>query len=276
MKTLYISDLDGTLLNSRAELDPYVRDAINRFAESGGHFTVATARTSETVRHIMKGAKLAAPMVLMNGVFAQEQSTGRFAMSRYIDETAALKMIEIVERHRLSGFLYLGGVDRVHTYYTRLETEQSVQFKTEREQKYNKIFTKVDSYTALDTSKIVYYSICEKKELLDKAAAELKQIAGLNVIYYRDIYVNDLWYLEVCAENASKKSAVDYLRGAYGYDRIVAFGDNYNDLPLLEAADYRVAVANAVDEVKEAADRVVDSNLNHGVANYLLEQIPND
>jgi len=88
---------------------------------------------------------------------------------------------------------------------------------------------------------------------------------------YEDIYNQGLWYLEVFNELASKKSAVEYLRETFGYERIVGFGDNLNDLPMFEACDVRVAVENARAEVKAAADHICAANHDDGVVKWLSE-----
>ena len=272
MKTLYISDLDGTLLNENAELSEFTVSAINKFTAAGEHFSIATARTSETVRHIMRKVNLNAPMILMTGVFALDPITNKFVMSQRIDRETVFGLINIAEKYKLSGFLYLDESDHVSTHYTRLDTDQSRSFKTEREQKYGKVFTKCDSFTDLDIDRTVYFSVCEKRELLDEAVSELRRLSGLNINYFRDVYSDDLWYLDICTSKASKRSALEYLRKNHGYDRIVAFGDNYNDLPMFEAADVKIAVSNAVDELKSEATEVIGSNLEDGVAKYLLKQ----
>ena len=66
------------------------------------------------------------------------------------------------------------------------------------------------------------------------------------------------------------KAGIELLR-QMGYEKIVAFGDNYNDLGMFEAADVSVAVGNACDEVKNAADIVIEKNTEDGVAKFLLQ-----
>ena len=56
--------------------------------------------------------------------------------------------------------------------------------------------------------------------------------------------------MEVCSAAASKRSAAQRLRALYGFDELVGFGDNLNDLPLFEACDRCYAVQNASDAVK--------------------------
>ena len=55
-----------------------------------------------------------------------------------------------------------------------------------------------------------------------------------------------------------------------GADRIVAFGDNINDLPMMHEADLAVAVANARDKVKDAAHIVIGPNTDDSVARFIL------
>jgi len=72
--------------------------------------------------------------------------------------------------------------------------------------------------------------------------------------------------MEVSSAKASKYNAVMFLRRKYGFDKIVGFGDNLNDLPLFRACDETYAVENARDEVKSAATGIIPSNTENGVA----------
>ena len=67
-KTLYISDLDGTLLDSSAEVSEYTVGRLNEFIGKGGYFSIATARTAATAMIITKDININVPAVLMNGV----------------------------------------------------------------------------------------------------------------------------------------------------------------------------------------------------------------
>ena len=67
-KTLYISDLDGTLLNSVAELSGFTAETLKSLSARGIYFTAATARTAATAAKLLDGLGLRAPAVLMNGV----------------------------------------------------------------------------------------------------------------------------------------------------------------------------------------------------------------
>jgi hydroxymethylpyrimidine pyrophosphatase-like HAD family hydrolase len=90
--------------------------------------------------------------------------------------------------------------------------------------------------------------------------------------FYHDIYGETIGIIEAFSSEATKAKAVRALADRIGADRIVAFGDNINDLPMMREADLAVAVGNARDEVKEAADIVIGPNTEDSVAKFIAEE----
>lgn len=271
-KTLYITDLDGTLLDSRAELSEFTVDALKRLSLAGVNISVATARTAATVAKMFADIPLSAPAVLMNGVCVYSLQAREYVRAEHICDRAKREAIDIVARHGLSGFWYSVENNRLSTFYENTQSPAAESFIEERQRKYNKVFTRVDSFTELYDSGLLYYSISDREEKLSEAAKEFALIDGLRVEYYRDIYTADCMYLELCSAAASKSTAVDYLRESCGFEEVVGFGDNYNDLPLLEACDRFYAVENAVDELKRRANGVIGRNTDNAVARWLLKE----
>jgi hypothetical protein len=113
--------------------------------------------------------------------------------------------------------------------------------------------------------------LLDRREKLQPVHDVLAGSPNMNMTMYKDNYSPDLWYLEIFSAKASKRSAVDHLRETYGYDRIVGFGDNLNDLPMFAACDVCVAVENAFPEVKAAAGIICGANHEDGVAKWLEE-----
>lgn len=275
MKTLYISDLDGTLLNENAEISDYTARTLNSLIEKGIYFSVATARTNATVVQMLKNVNINVPVVLMNGVATYEISSGRYVNIEPISTNGKKVLFDTVRNHIKSGFAYSIDNNELSTYYENTDSPNALEFIREREQKYKKKFTKVNSFDECVNRNIVYYSIDDKKEVLQNACEILSSCPELRVEFYRDIYNTDHWYLEVCSINASKKNAVIKLKQLLGFDRVVSFGDNLNDLPMFEISDEAYAVKNAKDEVKQKADSVIDSNTDDGVARFLLSRTEN-
>lgn len=271
MKTLYISDLDGTLLDASAALTPFTVQTINHLIERGLYFSVATARTSATVGHLLAGLRVNMPVVLMNGVALFDLAKGQYVEVCSIPKPSRVYLLEVLRSEGLDGFLYVVEENTLLTFYERAGTPHARQFMAEREARYGKRFTRIASFDQCVDNNVVYFSVADVKERLEPACERLKADPGLHVEFYRDIYCRDFWYLEICSSDASKYNAVMRLRARFGFDRVVSFGDNFNDLSMFAASDACFAVANAKEEVKARAGGVIGDNDHDGVARWLLE-----
>lgn len=272
MKTLYISDLDGTLLNPNQEVTPFTKRIINRFTENGGYFAVATARTLDTVLHILDGVKLSVPAVLLNGVSVYDTQRQEYLKVEILDHSILGSLFKTLVDFNISGFVYTYENGDIAHYYENLDTEIRKSFHDDRSGKYGRVYTQVGSFSELCNKDIAYFSTCDDYKLLAPVYEKLKASNRLHIEFYKDIYHAEFWYFEVCAATASKYNAVLYLKEIYGFDRIVSFGDNLNDLPLFQASDESYAVSNAKAEVKEKATAVIGSNEDDGVAKWLEER----
>lgn len=270
MNTLYISDLDGTLLNQKAELSPYTVQTINTLIKKGMNFTIATARSAASAVTILKDLQLTLPVVLMNGVLIYDLSAKRYLNIEYLTPESLSFIYQVLNDFGLSGFLYEVKEHMLSTYYERLSNQGQVEFYTERVNKFRKVFTQVEAFSQVDPAHLVYLSLLDTKEHLEGAYQILKTCPDIALAYYKDVYSKeDLWYLEIFSHRATKYNAAQYLRNAFHFDKITGFGDNLNDLPLFRACEETCAVANAKAEVKETATHIIGSNTEDGVANWL-------
>ena len=270
--TLYVSDLDGTLLNPSAELSAYARDTINRLIAGGLDFTIATARTIASVEKILAGLTLKPPIILMNGVLIYDMAEKRYVKVNMLPAGTVAAIIETFRRFDATGFMYELKDGKMMTYHESLESEPLRYFIEERITRYQKSFLHTDGFGNISADNIIYFTLLDTRERLDPVYDALEGQPGLSMVLYMDIYRPGLWYLEVHSANASKRKAVEYLREVYGYGRIVGFGDNLNDLPMFEACDVRIAVGNAKPDVIAAADHVCGANVDDGVAVWLDER----
>ena len=267
---LYISDLDGTLLTPDAIITPYSRQTISRLIENGLRFSVATARTLATVRQILQGLALNVPVVLMNGACLFDLQQDRYVRTEEINGPAKTFLFDLLRQHDMAGFVYTVDENQLHTWYERIDTPAARYYVDERVNRYGKVFTCVKEFQHdLANRSVVYYSITDRTEKLADLHQALLQSCQLNVAFYHDVYQPGSSYLEVSALSASKYHALQTLRTMYAFDKITSFGDNYNDLPMFQASDQCLAVANALPEVKTAADEVIGSHTNDGVARWL-------
>ena len=271
---MYISDLDGTLLNRGAELSERSRDALNRVIAAGHCFSIATARTAATAVRIMEGVNLNLPVVLMNGVAIYDTARRKYISATPVPAEVSRGVIAAMNRLGMGRacMMYEIRDGKLECYYESLEHVPIRDFVNDRIKRYNKVFRQAESFSDVKPGNIAYFTFLDTHERLSPV---LDSISGLPVsaALYPDNY-SDLWYLEVFSESASKRSAVVRLREMFGFGRVVCFGDNLNDLPMFEACDVRIAPQNARPEVLACADIVCGGNDADGVANWLLKNLP--
>lgn len=267
---LFISDLDGTLLNGNAEVTEFTRNTLNRLIAKGLNFTAATARTLASAGKILSGLDLKLPVILMNGVLIYDMAQKKYVRINSLSRELCGLIIGLAKELGLEPFMYSVSDNQLSTRYERLISPAMESFYNERREKYYKSFTQVSDLSQ-HTDNVIYFTFIAEKEKLAPLYDALKDNEKLNITYYYDVYDHGLWYLEAFSSAASKEQGVGYLRENYGFDFITAFGDNTNDLPMFRAADKNVAVKNACKEVLEGCDEVTSSNEENGVAEYLLK-----
>ncbi|HEY9061219.1 MAG TPA: HAD family hydrolase [Pseudobacteroides sp.] len=268
---LYISDMDGTLLNKDKEISSFSKDVINALISKGGYFSIASARTAATALKILEGINLNVPISLMNGVVIYNTSKAEYEKVEELGHETSKKIISILTNCRVNGLMYTISENRLNTYYECLSSKILRDFVDERIKKYNKSFERVQSL--LDKinkiNKIIYFTLLDEYEPLVKVQDQLQDLAGIETSLYHDVYSEKTYLLEIYSSNASKYNAVKYLREKYYFDQVIGFGDNYNDIPMLKACSQFYAVDNAVGELKELATGVIGDNNSDGVARFI-------
>ncbi len=271
MKTLYITDLDGTFLNENGVVSEKSRQIVNRLSQKGMLFSVATARSILTARELLAGLQINAPIVLMNGVFLFDLNKDKVVSFHEISHAAFTEIAAVFERNGKSPMLWLYGDDGLlSVQYTQLELQVNRDFYESRKDSFDGRFYKTEVLSVPKGQHAVYINLVDTFDALQPIAEALKAIAGAAFAFYRDTYT-DYWFLEVYSADASKANGAKEIQNTVHADRITAFGDNLNDLTLFSVADEKYAVENAVAVLKTQADAVIESNRTDGVAKFLLQ-----
>ncbi|MBR0141135.1 MAG: HAD family phosphatase [Ruminococcus sp.] len=266
-KVLFISDLDGTLLDPSSDVTDVTAEKLNRLIKKGMNFSVATARSVYSVKPKMSSVDMNIPCILMNGVNIYDLKNDSFIKNEFIAPAASAEILKAFENHGKNCFMYRIDNGILTCYYSELITDVMKNFAEVRKYEYKKPFVKCRLEDYADEYSVYFTSTGSYDELLP-VKLEIEKIKDIDSAFYLDVY-NDAWYLEVFSHRASKSNGIKFLREKYGFDKVVAFGDNLNDLPMFAQADFKIAVGNARDEVKSAADIVIGDNKNNGVAEWL-------
>lgn len=269
MKTLYISDLDGTMLNKRAVLTPRAKVILTELLQDNANFTCATARSLASVAPILNGLSFKLPLVLMNGVCIYDTQEKRYIKRETIAPESAMQIAQLLNTYQLPAFLYRIDDTSMECFHPALSSQSMIQFMEERKDRYNKPFRQVPTLCDAVDENTVYITMVRRREEIEPFYQEAKKIPGLQLAYYKDVYSEDDWYLEICGENASKLHAVNFLREYGAFDKVIGFGDNMNDIPMFDACDECYAVSNAQQAVRERADGVIGSNEQDAVPTWI-------
>lgn len=271
MKTLYITDLDGTFLNDDAQVSPASARIVSDLSARGALISVATARTPATVEPLLAGTVTAPQLVVMTGATIWNRDTQTFIDPILLPEADVRVIEDCMERR---GFFLFGYVmtasGHLHVYHPRegLSPDERRFVELRRNLKL-KTFHIGHPLPREDYGRTALFFGMGSKEEIVGLADELKSRIGCYVSYYKDTYTPDLWLLEVFASGVSKAAGIRRLKEYLGADRVVVFGDNLNDIPMMEAADLAVAVGNALPETKAAADIVIGDNNSDSVARWI-------
>lgn len=269
MKTLYITDLDGTLLNSKAELSEKSAEIINRLADEGILFSLSTARTHATVSEMFSDVKLNVPLVMMNGVVVYDPKDHRVISASTIEKDKAEKVLEIYRKHGKAPMLYYIDGTKININYTDLKNENQQKYINSRNDLGIKKFFYSPSLTIKD--ELIYIVTLDPYEELKEIYDEVSEIEGLNCMFYSDNYTG-CYFLEILSSKVSKGISADFVKKYVKADRMVAFGDNLNDISLFQYANEGYAVENAHEKLKEIATGVIGRNDDDAVAEFISEK----
>ena len=269
MKTLFVSDLDGTLLNSDKRITPFTAEVINELVRQGECFCYATARSLITARQVTSELSCPFPVICYNGVFIRDNTDGHYILKRTFEKEKLLPLIDkLISKSQWPIVYALIDGEEKYSYIKSALTPYQREFIISRgnDPRDREVF----SLKELCEGEIFYLSYLDSEEGL----APLDRLCegfGIHLLQ-KDTY-DDFYWLEIMPENATKAKAASELAELLGCERIVAFGDGLNDLELFGIADEAYAVANAGDELKSSAKAVIASNDEDGVAGWLKENV---
>lgn len=256
-KTIYITDLDGTLLNSNKCIPQAAKTLLNELIEKQDiPFSVATARTAGTVSEILKDVKLKEPAILMNGAVLYDLEKHAYMDVAYISEEASQKVQVLLAETLKESFIYTIENEKLVAYYNDLTYAPRNNFYQERKDLEHKKFVKG---SPMPKQRVVYFVFIDTKERIEAIYNQIQEIPGIAGVMYQEVYDDTAYVLDVYSNEATKANGIRKLKQMGGYEKVVCFGDNLNDLPMFEVSDEAYAVENAVPEVKEKADKVIGS-----------------
>lgn len=265
--TLYVTDLDGTLMKDDKSISENTINTINSLIEQGMTFTVATARSVSSVKHIVKTFNIPVPIVVRNGTALAEPGTLDIIEKAIFTIEEAAKLKSILKELPYCGFTSIWHDNEMEKVFCSGNHSEGIENYLD-ERKGKKEIRIVEDIEYLFKGDVGYITMIDDKEKLQPVYDRVKDSSEWEAVFQKDSYSEDYW-LEICPENSTKAKAIVKLKERLGMDKIVVFGDSVNDIPMFKIADEAYAVENALSELKTFATEIIDSNEKDGVAEFL-------
>lgn len=267
IKTLYVSDLDGTLLNTNDNISDYSLKVINSLVNRGVKFTYATARSLSSASVVTKGLSTNIPVIIYNGSFLINPSTREILSSNIFTGTEKEKVVEILTKNKIYPmvYAYINGVEKVSWLINKENDGMKYYINLRKgDKRLNPLINEEDLYKG----NIFYFTCIGQKDELLPIYNILKENSNYNCILQQELYREEYW-CEIMHKNATKANAIQQLKDILCCDKIISFGDAINDIPMFTISDESYAVKNAVPELKAVATNIVGGNNEDGVAKWL-------
>lgn len=271
MRTLYVTDLDGTLLNRNERINQYSLDIINDLVEKGMLFTYATARSLVSASVVAQGLATNIPIIAYNGAFILNPATKEILASSYFKQEETDKIKQVLKEQHISPLVYsyIDGVEKV-SHVTGCENEGIRRYLDKR--KGDPRFRPLTDSKGLYDGDMFYFTCIGEREDLLPVYEIFSKDDRYTCTLQQEIYRPEYW-CEILPKKATKANAIQTLKELWHCDRVVSFGDAINDIPMFRISDECYAVSNAVDALKELATGIIESNDEDGVAKWLKAHV---
>ena len=252
-------DIDGTLLNSKREITPRVREAIRKAVDAGVFVLLATGRMYRAMRKINESLGLTMPCMVYGG--GQIVKDGEIIYECALDPALTHDILQWAHQMGRHAQVYIGN-----------------DFVYEKENVYAKEYADFCGFPGVaDPGILERMDIQTPKMLMISEPDNIACWAEEARARYGDrlkIAVSNPRCVELNNPLTSKGAALDYLAKSMGLtaENCIAMGDATLDLPMIEYAGLGVAMQNADDRTKSKADFICPSNDEDGVA-YVIERV---
>jgi len=258
-------DVDGTLLDSEGRLPAANRDAIVAAVRAGAHVALVTGRSYPFARPVADGLPETVTLIVSNGA-VERGMDGSTVIRRLLDRGVARRVLEHTRPHRDAAALIFDRDAARQVVYETMDWDHPGR-RRYWSRNHAHIARAVPLEDALDEDPIQVMFNGGVKAMRELWHALRRDADGWSV-HMTEYVQRDFSLVDVMAPEATKGVALAWRAGQLGIgrDEVMAVGDNFNDLEMLEFAGTPVVMANAVDELRCRGWHVTGHQNEAGVA----------
>ncbi|MCF2147024.1 Cof-type HAD-IIB family hydrolase [Desmonostoc muscorum LEGE 12446] len=279
MNTVYISDLDGTLLGNNAILSSFSKKVLDQLLQQGLQFTVASARSVFFMQTMLKGLNLRLPVIEFNGAFISDFDSGRHEIINSISPDVVESIYKLILEFGCVPFVSsFNGIEDC-AYYKDVINDGMLWYLNDRLISKDPRWRAIEDLTHSFSDLIVCLTVIGHAQQLLELQGAIIEIHGTSVeTHLMENQYSPGWYwLTIHDCKATKDQAIQTMVENYGLEEseIVVFGDQINDIKMFKVADRAIAVANADAQLKSYATLVIGSNTEDSVVKYIHQDWSN-
>ncbi len=267
MIKMVVSDMDGTLLNSDLQISAENLEAIKKIRNKGIRFCIATGRPEQLVKEYIEPLQMEDPMILYNGSVISHPFKHGKLFELKLDKDDVREIVEYCEEN-----------DIIYMPYTKDKIISKPNYRVDFFEERNKNLSEQNKCVFEDVRNIesIVKNDINKILLIEKNPTKFEEV-------YQKFSSNEKYtvassqtgFVDINPLGASKGNALQILANHFGYslDEVVVFGDQDNDVSMLEIAGTSVCMANGSDKAKAASDEITISNNESGFAKWINDNI---
>jgi len=273
---IYISDLDGTLLQKNARLSEFSRASIISLLNKGISFTVATARSLTSTREILGDIPFTLPVICSNGGSIYHYRTIEPIHIEFLNRTLVAKVLLDIKRSGNTAFISVVKAGKEKVFYDGLPNEGMQWYHEDRRLANDDRLTLVDDISQCSEMNVTTITFMNRFFSIEKTKSFFTTAYGdrLRLNFFENKYSPGWHWLSVHSPLSTKANAIGKLLSATGLEGrpVTVFGDELNDIPMFNKAHRAIAVGNALPSVKEAAHEVIAGHSEDAVMKYILKE----
>ena len=260
---MIVLDMDDTLLRDDHTVSEPTKQALMAAQELGVKVVLASGRPTYAMHDIAKQLKLAhygSYILSFNGAKIINAKTNEELFESTLSPQTAHHLYDLSKRENVGIQTYIGDSIITETPNPYSDIEEDITGLP---------LNIVDDFKKSVTAPVVEVLMLENGEKLVHVEKKLQEELRGELSVMR----SKPYFLEFTEYGVTKGTSLKQLIHKLGItkDQVIAVGDSYNDLAMIQFAGLGVAMGNAPDDIKQAADHVTDTNMNDGVARVVEE-----
>lgn len=223
-KTLYVSGIDGILVNKANEISAFSKVELNRMIDDGLKFTISTMRTPASLLEPLSDIHFKYPVIVMDGAAIYDIKKGEYIKEYVISGESATELIGVMNECEMHPHINVIIDDTLLIYYEDMDDKVNNDLISRLRMSPYRNYVKRQFP---GDENVVYFMLLDKDEKIDRFNKKLEDEGyheRFKIIKYKSEQHEGYSYIKIYNRNSSKENMLEYLKEKYELEDVVTFG----------------------------------------------------